>query len=155
MTRRGLLLTLAAALAVAGCSTGPVPAPPAAVSTPANPAPEPNDEDGAGTAPSAPTAPGAVRAAVGYVTAWARPGLAHDPWYAAVRDLVVAQYARLLVDTDPATVPAASITGPARVLTSTTAVVVVAVPTDAGTVDVTVVNSGGRWLVATARPAQP
>ncbi|MEU4239684.1 hypothetical protein [Actinoplanes sp. NPDC026619] len=153
MTRRGLLpLAFAAALAVAGCATGPVQSPPAALSTPV---PEPGDEDGAGTAPSAPAAPAAVSAAVGYVTAWARPGLARDSWYAAVRDLVIAQYARLLADTDPATVPARSVTGAARVLTSTTAVVVAAVPTDAGTVEVTVVNSGDRWLVATARPAQP
>lgn len=104
-------------------------------------------------APSTPAAPAAVAAALAYVTAWARPDLAPNAWYAAVRGLVVPQYARLLADTDPASVPAHTVTGPARVLSSTTAVVVVAVPTDAGTVQVTVLRTGARWLIATARPA--
>ncbi|MFF5291848.1 hypothetical protein [Paractinoplanes globisporus] len=70
-----------------------------------------------------------------------------------MRKLVIPPYARLLADTDPASVPAHSVVGPARVLSSTTAVVVAAVATDAGALKVTVVHAGGRWLVATARPA--
>ena len=149
-----LLAVALATLGTASCTTSPAeqrPAPSAATST----IPDVDNEDGARLAPSAPAAPAAVRLAVRYVAVWARPGLNREAWHTGVRPLVVGPYAQLLADTDPANVPATAVTGPPRVLSSTTAVVICAVPTDAGPVHVTVVDQDGRWLVATAGPASP
>ena len=147
-----LAAAVVATFGTASCSTSPaeqLPAPSVATST----IQDADNEDGARLAPSAPAAPVAVTVAVRYVTVWARPDLTREAWYAGVRASVVAPYARLLADTNPANVPARTVTGPPRVLSSTTAVVVCAVPTDAGPVHVTVVDQDGRWLVATAGPA--
>lgn len=104
-------------------------------------------------APSAPPAPAAVDAATGYVQAWARPTLPRAAWYSQLTPLVVAEYGQLLADTDPANVPATAVTGAPRVVSASTATVVVDVPTDAGPIRVSVVNRDGGWLVATVSPA--
>ncbi|MFF5085342.1 hypothetical protein ACFY36_50585 [Actinoplanes sp. NPDC000266] len=111
------------------------------------------DEDSVGTATSAPPPNAGMLAALTYVRRWARPAMNHADWYAALRPLVTPGYASLLADTDPAQVPARSTTGPPTPVSSTTAVLVTDVPTDAGAVRVTVVNTAGRWLIATAEPA--
>lgn len=153
MTRTLLLpLVIVVALVSGGCGTAAATAPPSSAPVTAASSVDSGDEDGVGVAASSPAAPAAVAAALAFVTAWARPELAPDRWYAGVREVVIPQYARLLADTDPASVPAHSVVGPAQVLSSTTAVVVAVVATDAGEVQVTVVHVGGRWLVATARP---
>lgn len=145
-------LMIAVALGPGGCSTPVVTPPPASAPVTVASDVASGDEDGVGVAPSAPAAPAAAAAALTFVTAWARPELDRDTWFARVRGLVVPQYARLLTDTDPSSVPAHTVVGPARVLSSTTAVLVADVPTDAGTIQVTVLHAGDRWLVATAQP---
>ncbi|MBG0567527.1 hypothetical protein [Actinoplanes aureus] len=154
---RLLPAALAIALALAGCgSTRSREAPRAATS--ASLAKTLDDEhehdhdDGRAAAPSAPAAAAALDAARSYVTAWARPDLDQATWYTQLRPLVIAEYARLLADTDPANVAATAVTGAPTVVSSTTAVVVADVPTDAGAVRVTVVRHDTRWLVATAEP---
>lgn len=151
--------TLAAVLAAAaGCgstATAPDDLPAQGATVEAFPSADPGDahEDGAGTAPSAPPVNAAMLAAHTYVRMWARPALNRDAWYAGVRPLVVSAYAQLLADTDPARVPARVVTGSPQPVSSTTAVLVADVPTDAGAVRVTVVNTAGRWLIASASPA--
>ncbi|GAA3952052.1 hypothetical protein [Actinoplanes auranticolor] len=110
-------------------------------------------DDGVGTAPSAPPATAALLAAQTYVRRWARPTQARDAWYADVQPLVVTAYGQLLADTDPTQVPARVVTGIAEPVSSTTAVLVADVPTDAGPIRVTVINTAGRWLIASASPA--
>lgn len=122
-------------------------------STPVSAGTDADSEDGVGAAPSAPPANTAMFVAQLYVRMWARPRLDQDTWYAGVKPLVTAAYGQLLADTDPAHVPAHAVTGSPRPVSSSTAVLVVDVPTDAGPIRVTVVNDGGRWRVATAGPA--
>ncbi|GAA2470794.1 hypothetical protein [Winogradskya humida] len=91
----------------------------------------------------------ALDVALRFVHAWSRPGLSQPVWYAGVRDLVTPAYARLLAATDPANIPAHAVTGPPVVRSSTTQAVIADIPTDAGTLHVTVIAADRRWWVAT------
>jgi hypothetical protein len=93
----------------------------------------------------------ARRTAVGFATAWARPDLAAGPWWQGVAVYAEPGYARLLRSVDPANVPANRVTGAARVVSEDSGLVVVDVPTDAGTCRVTVADSAGTgtWRVST------
>ncbi|MFE9187854.1 hypothetical protein ACFYMB_31500 [Micromonospora haikouensis] len=104
-----------------------------------------------GVVPAVPTHadPEAVAAATRFVQAWARSGLPAGRWLAGVQPLAIPAYAEQLTTVDPANVPASRITGPGRVSSAVTNRTEVDVPTDAGVLRVTVVRSGGRWLVAT------
>jgi hypothetical protein len=148
-------LLVAATLVLSGCSPATPDTAPPTTTTP-NPAAEEADhdhDDGPGPAISVPPPPAALNAATAYVRAWARPHLDHDTWYAGTRPLATPAYAQLLADTDPANMPAQVVTGPARAVSATTAVVVADVPTDTGTVRVRLTSADGRWLVATCTPA--
>ncbi|WP_051800152.1 hypothetical protein [Catenuloplanes japonicus] len=117
------------------------------------------------TAPPAPDADGlaapipaavpaaAVDAAARFADAWARPDLPAADWREDVAALATAEYAHLLRTVDPADVPATRVTGQPQPRESTTARVVVDVPTDAGTLRVICVAPHGRWLVATVQMA--
>jgi hypothetical protein len=152
-----IALLLAATLAVSGCGRTTPHTTPSATTTTSTPNPateEADHDDGPGPAVSVSPPPAALNAATAYVRAWARPQLDRDTWYAGTRHLVTPAYAQLLADTDPANVPAQAVTGAARAVSSTTAVVVADVPTDTGTVRVRLTPSDDRWLVATCAPAQ-
>ncbi len=103
-------------------------------------------------ATNAPPAPQALAVADAYVRAWARPDLDAATWLAATTRYATPQYGELLATVDPTHVPARRVTGPPTAVSSTTVVVVVDVPTDAGAVRVTCTNVAGRWLVATVDP---
>jgi hypothetical protein len=161
VTRRRTMLAVTAAALVtligAGCS-GCSPAPtPDAPTAPGSPAPvvsaEPDlHNDDIEDAPSATPAPQALAVAEAYVRAWARPNLDAATWLAATTRYATSQYGELLDTVDPARVPARRVTGPPAAVSSTTSVVVIEVPTDAGAVLVTCTNVAGRWLVATVDP---
>jgi hypothetical protein len=90
---------------------------------------------------------GAGAAAVAFVRAWARPGLAEVQWFAALQPLVTSTYANVLQDEEPWSVQAHRVTGPPAGSGDSQGATVT-VPTDAGTVVVTAVRSGTSWLVA-------
>jgi hypothetical protein len=136
------------AIVAAGCTPRPRPDP-AAVNWPPAPSAGGDTEDGPNPQPQIPAPAAATDAALRFVHAWARPGLEQPAWFAGVRDLVTPGYARLLAATDPANVPAHLVTGAPVVRSSTSAVLVADVPTDAGAVRVTLMRVDGRWLVAT------
>lgn len=104
-----------------------------------------DDEDDEGpTAPVAKAAP----AAAAFAAAWARPGIDAAGWLEGVRQLCVPRFAEQLRTVDPANLPASRITGPPR------ATYPVrdgggqfAIPTDRGTLLVSVADIKGRWLV--------
>lgn len=118
---------------------------------------------GAATVRSAPPAPphrhranattaahlpaGAEAAAVAFVRSWAQPGLAEPQWLAALQPLATPTYANVLEDEEPWSVPAHRVTGSPSGRGDPGGATVT-VPTDAGTVVVTVVQVGGSWLVA-------
>ncbi|MEU4243986.1 hypothetical protein [Actinoplanes sp. NPDC026619] len=152
---RPVALAVAAVLLLltAGCGTtrsSGTTAQPAA-SSQHMPLPEDDNEDLSPAASTAPTDE-ALLAAQTFVRQWARPSVEQAAWYAGVQPWATPPYAQLLADTDPANVPAHAVTGAPDPVSSTTAVLVADVPTDAGKIRVTVVNTGGRWLVAAARP---
>jgi hypothetical protein len=97
-----------------------------------------------------PDAGGAVRAAVGFVAVWARP---RDGWHTAVEALATPQLATALDVTDPGKLPDADPTGVpvVRSLAEDSAMVVVPLSTGQ-TVVVTVIPSGGGWLVHDIEP---
>ena len=156
-----VVLAIATLVGLTGCAPhrGPAAGPgtPRAPLTSAAPSagPEPviEGEDGAGTAPSAPPQNAALLAARTYIRLWARPGLNQAKWYADLQPWATPQYRRLLSDTNPANVPAHTVTGAPRPVSSTSAVLIADVPTDAGPIRITVTDLGGRWLIASARPA--
>ncbi|MEU7906421.1 hypothetical protein [Actinoplanes sp. NPDC049118] len=156
MSRAHLLALLAgAALAAAGCSVAAHPGsgPTEPITITAGPSEVDSGNEDIGAAATAPPAAAAMLAVQTYIRLWARPSLARDVWYAGVRTWVTPAYAQLLADTDPAHVPAHDVTGPLLPVSSTTSVLVADVPTDAGLIRVTVVNTAGRWLVSDAEPA--
>ena len=163
--RTALLAAVLLALApIAGCTGSAHPAgspdrpSPASTLSPAPSGPDPDpdhDDEGIGEAPSAAPAPQAVLAAQDYIRAWARPDLDQKTWLAGVARYATPAYLQLLATVEPGNVTARHVTGAAKVLSSSTAVVVLDVPTDAGPVRVTCSNTDGRWLVATAEPPGP
>ena len=146
--------------ATAGATTGASPGSAAGTTTTA-PAPSSTAAD---LAPA-----GAVTAAREFVTAWARPDLAAEPWWQALNPLCTGTFAAQLHQTDPARVPAHRLvgepvlasTGPAGTAATGSASagptvgsqVVLLAPTDAGGVLVTVVLEGAGWLVSDVEPA--
>jgi hypothetical protein len=149
-----IAVVLVSAVAAAGCAPRPHPGH-APVSWP--PAPPASADTGNGpNAPMTITPPAAATDVVlRFVHAWARPGLDQQVWYAGVRGLATPAYARMLATVDPANVPAHLVTGALVVRASTPQELIADVPTDAGTVRVTAVPAGGRWLVATVSGTGP
>ena len=147
MKRLGVAVAVIA-LVAAGCAPRPRPEP-AAVSWPPAPSVSGDTEDGPNPPIAIAPPAAATDAALRFVHAWARPGLDQPAWFAGIRDLVTPAYAGLLAATDPANVPAHLVTGAPVARSSTSTVLVTDVPTDAGTVRVTLTRVDGRWLVAT------
>lgn len=89
-----------------------------------------------------------------FVVAWARPRLSQAAWWHGIlAGRPAMTFAQALSQTDPSTIPATKVTGPARVLSTTPTLVSVRVPTDAGDVMVVLAPTGGRWLVTNLLPA--
>jgi hypothetical protein len=99
----------------------------------------------------------ALEAAQAAMTAFARPDLDHDAWWAGLEPLLTQQAALDYAYVDPATVPATAVTGPATLAEETSAyVATVEVPTDAGlyTVVLTRQDADAPWLTVRIGPAQ-
>lgn len=97
-----------------------------------------------------PDVAGPVRAAVGFVTVWARP---RDGWHAAVRAWATPELALALDATDPGSLPGAVPTGAPAVRSLAEGSAMVAVPLSTGhTVVVTVITSDDAWLVGDVEP---
>lgn len=126
-----------------------VDAPPPATA-PAPPAGSMPDDDGAlpeGTSasPTGPAQPEAIAAAEGFARAWVRGDAG---WSDRLAELATPELARTLREADPATVPAATVTGPGDVLSEVPGWASVGVPTDAGTLVLHVVETDDGWLVS-------
>jgi hypothetical protein len=93
----------------------------------------------------------AVRVAERFTAAWARPELGAQTWWRGVAAYAEPGYAALLRTVEPSNVPAHRVTGAGRSVRVDGGVVVVDVPTDAGTCRVTVTAAAGTgtWRVST------
>lgn len=129
---------------------------------PSLPAPSPAASSDTASSPSAAsgradaavsTDPAATRVAAGFVLAWAQPGLDQRAWLGGIRPFVAPSLLKTLSSTDPAQVPASTVTGEAKLLRTTVTSEVVEVPTNGGPVAVTLHAAGGRWKVTDIEPA--
>jgi hypothetical protein len=89
------------------------------------------------------------------VAAFARPAATPEQWWAALAPMLSPAARSAYAATDPANVPASTVTGPAGEARSSSAfLATVTVPTDAGVYTVLLVrdDTGDRWLVERFRP---
>jgi hypothetical protein len=125
-------------------------APPAASATASDP-PEGDHGDLYTPGPTLPAAPAdATTAATAFAQAWARPHLSAGDWWTGIAPLCDQGLADRFRSTDPANVPATTITGPPAPAGPVTAeAALLAVPTDAGTLTVSLIHTATGWRVAT------
>ncbi|MGC4876217.1 hypothetical protein ACLQ26_08150 [Micromonospora sp. DT43] len=139
-------------LVTAGCTRPQVPSPagrpPSSAPAPASASVDPHGEDDSAEGPTA--APGqAAPAAARFAKAWARPRLSADTWWKEIAPLCESGFATQLRTVDPGNIPATRITGSPRVVAAPAdRSARYAVPTDAGTLLVTVTDLEGTWLVS-------
>lgn len=99
----------------------------------------------------------AVNGAVEALTAFARPGLGYDEWWAGVLSRLSEQAGVAYEMTDPSLIPVHTITGPGTVHAGSTELsLIVQIPTDDGVYNVTMTRSSpdGPWLADRIRPTQ-
>lgn len=166
MTQR--FSTAAAALAavalLAGCvPVAPEPSPSVAPTTdhglPSTAPTQPIDD---GEVTPAPEAGGssqqdAIAAATKAMETFARPQLGADEWWRAMLPLLSQRGAHAYEGTDPAQIPATTVTGPGQILEGSTEVLlIVEIPTDAGLYNITLTRPApsSPWLAERIRPAQ-
>ena len=157
-----MFVVLVAVLALAGC-TGAArepaarSAPDAAASVAGDadaqlPPPPPHPTDDPGSQQSA------LDTATAAVTAFARPDVSAEQWWAELAPMLTPTAAEAYAGTDPAEVPARAVTGPAVLGPSPTSyLATVVVPTDAGEYAVLLSRegAGAPWLVERITPVEP
>lgn len=96
-----------------------------------------------------PGTPAPAEVALDFARTWlAGPHETAKAWVRNLSGTATPEVVADLVSADPSAVPATRITGPATVVGDTATSCDVHVPTDAGTLVLTVRASAGRWLVA-------
>lgn len=98
-----------------------------------------------------------VEAAEAALTAFARPHLDYETWWAELEPLLTPQAAEDYAYVDPANVPVTAVTGPGQLVDDTSAYVArVEVPTDVGPYTVIVSRADGAapWLTTRITPPQ-
>lgn len=171
------VVALAAALVLVGCTgqdVGPVPTPPVSSppSTPVMPGldqftPPPSglvDEDTGETVDPQPvpewdeaSRTAVIEAAQAAMTAFARPDLDYDTWWAGAEPLLTPAAAEDYAYVDPANIPVRKVTGEGFIISDASAyVATVEVPTDAGRYQLVLnrKNSNAPWLVSRITPVE-
>ena len=113
---------------------------------------QPDDGDVGSPAPVPPsTSPGTATPqviATDFTTAWLHhTGISTAAWLKAIDKHATDRLIGQLADADPQTVPANRITGPPTVTDHSMSWVEVAVPTDTGTLSLSLLADHGRWKV--------
>jgi len=119
-----------------------------------SPAPVPSTTPATSAVPAAPTNESVTRLATAFAQAWSSSGRSQQEWNGGIRPFVTPALAAGLAQTDPARVPATKVTGEAVLLTGSATSTQVKVPTDGGSIVVTLRRaSSGPWLVSDVAPA--
>jgi len=119
-----------------------------------SPAPVPSTTPATSAVPVAPTNESVTRLATAFAQAWSSSGRSQQEWTGGIRPFVTPALAAGLAQTDPARVPATKVTGEAVLLTGSATSAQVKVPTDGGSIVVTLRRgSSGPWLVSDVAPA--
>ena len=123
-------------------ASSPVPAPVASVTSPTS------------AVPVAPASTSVTRMATAFAQAWSSSGRSQQEWARGIQPFVTPALAAGLAQTDPARVPATKITGEAVLLTASATSAQVKVPTDGGSIVVTLRRAfSGPWQVSDVAPA--
>ena len=99
----------------------------------------------------APPSPQALDVATKWVTAWVKhpAGITNQQWLDQLRPYTTDEFLPQMSSVDPANVPATKVTGAAVSVDSTTSSVIADVPTDGGTIQVTVITTPSQgWRVS-------
>jgi hypothetical protein len=89
----------------------------------------------------------AIATATGFATAWAQPGLPAEQWAAGILPWCTPRFGAILRHVSPARIPARHVTGQPKLIHRQPGSLTYAVPTDAGTLAVGVINHDGQWKV--------
>ncbi|MCG8920612.1 hypothetical protein L6E12_33095 [Actinokineospora sp. PR83] len=103
-----------------------------------------------GTPTSVPPAPQALETARKWVEKWVThpSGITNAEWLEALRPYTTEEYLPVMRSVDPANVPASRLTGEPKAVRSFPKSVEAEVPTDGGTLKLTVIDTGAGWRVA-------
>jgi hypothetical protein len=94
-----------------------------------------------------------TRVATAFAQAWSSSGRSQQEWTTGIQAFVTPALAAGLAQTDPARVPATKITGEALLLTASATFARVRVPTDGGSIVVTLTRAASRpWQVSDVAP---
>jgi len=95
-----------------------------------------------------------TRVATAFAQAWSSSSRSQQEWAHGIQPFVTPALAAGLAQTDPARVPATKVTGEAVLLTASATSAQVRVPTDGGSIVVTLKRAGsGPWQVSDVAPA--
>ena len=95
-----------------------------------------------------------TRVATAFAKAWSSSGRSQQEWTRGIQPFITPALAAGLAQTDPARVPATKVTGEAVLLTASATSAQVRVPTDGGSIVVTLKRAGsGPWQVSDVAPA--
>ena len=140
-------------------TAGPTPSEPSpSVSSSAPSSPGAATASGTTLPTSAVSGPGGsesvTRVATAFAKAWSSSGRSQQEWTRGIQPFVTPALAAGLAQTDPARVPATKVTGEAVLLTASATSAQVRVPTDGGSIVVTLKRAGsGPWQVCDVAPA--
>jgi hypothetical protein len=98
----------------------------------------------------APPAPKALEVATLWAKAWVNhpEGVTTEQWLTALKPYTTEEQAAVMSTVDPRNIQATEVTGPPTVKVSYTASVEAILPTNAGSLDITVINTPQGWRVA-------
>ena len=95
-----------------------------------------------------------TRVATAFAQAWSSSGRSQQEWTRGIQPFVTPALAAGLAQTDPARVPATKVTGEAVLIQASASSAHVRVPTDGGSIVVTLKRAGsGPWQVSDVAPA--
>jgi hypothetical protein len=144
---------------VSRISATPTPSPslasgPSAAASPQVPAPVPSTTAATSAASGVPANQSVTRVATAFAQAWSSSGRSQQEWTRGIQPFVTPALAVGLAQTDPARVPATKVTGEAVLLAASATSAQVKVPTDGGSIVVTLSRaSSGPWRVSDVAPA--
>jgi hypothetical protein len=102
------------------------------------------------TPTSAPPAPQALEIATLWAKAWVNhpQGITSEQWLNTLRPYTTEEQLAVMSTVDPANIPATEVTGPAAATVSYTTSIEASLPTNGGTLSITVISTPQGWKVA-------
>jgi hypothetical protein len=140
-----------------GVTAGPTISTPAPTAALAGSSPTPATVPGTSSTSTGLSATGGesvTRVTTAFAQAWSSSGRSQQEWTRGIQPFVTPALAAGLAQTDPARVPATKVTGEAALVTASATNASVRVPTDGGSIVVTLTRAAsGGWQVSDVAPA--